>query len=262
MTESHTTSDDSGVAPEQGAAAVRWNQFGEEYDLPPFEGTPRTWLLASTGRSGSHYLGHLLTETGALGSPLEYLHPDHIARWEKRLGVDDFAGVLAHLHRYRTSPTGWFGIKAHWRQQFGRFAREPEMMAQLQIERYVSIRRRDRVAQAISMVMARQTKAWISFHKVRGEPEYDGDAIRKAMAGLDGEIQTWDRFFRQHDITPLIVEYEDLLADPVATVDHVLDWFGVQRQPGATPLTQQPARQANALNEEWKERFLRESGPA
>lgn len=252
---------DSTDAPAEktGTQEGRWNQFGSEYDLPPFEGDTRTWILASTGRSGSHYLGHLLTETGALGAPLEYLHPQHIERWQRRLGVDDLDGVLAYLHAHRTSPTGWFGIKAHWRNQFVRFAKDPELLRQLAVERYVSIRRRDRVAQAISMVMARQTKAWISFHTAKAEPEYDAEAIRKAIGGLDREVTTWDTFFADQGVSPLIVEYEDLESDPEGTVDGVLSWFGVERQPGVQPHAQQPARQANALNEEWKERFLAEA---
>jgi len=255
-----TDSTDASAGVEAASAKEgRWNQFGSEYDLPLFEGTPRTWVMASTGRSGSHYLGHLLTETGALGAPLEYLHPQHIERWQRRLGVDDLEGVLAYLHAHRTSPSGWFGIKAHWRNQFVRFVKDPDLLRELAVERYVSIRRRDRVAQAISMVMARQTRAWISFHTAKAEPQYDADAIRKAITGLDREVETWDAFFADHGVTPLIVEYEDLQTDPDGTVDRVLSWFDVERRTDAQPHAQQPARQANELNDEWKSRFLAES---
>ena len=47
-----------------------WTQFGSSYDYPCFESQPRTYLIASTPRSGSHYLGHKL------------MRPAHMAaRW-------------------------------------------------------------------------------------------------------------------------------------------------------------------------------------
>jgi LPS sulfotransferase NodH len=91
-----------------------WDQFGAAYDLAPYDGWPATYLIASTPRSGSHYLGHLLFETGLFGSPLEYLHPAHLATWQDRLGTRDVASTLRALFRRRTSASGWFGIKAHW----------------------------------------------------------------------------------------------------------------------------------------------------
>ncbi|WP_028656279.1 Stf0 family sulfotransferase [Nocardioides sp. J54] len=243
---------DDATAP---ATAERWDQFGAAYDLPEFEGTPRTWLMASTGRSGSHYLGHLLTETGALGAPLEYLHPTHGKEWCRRLGVETFEEVLVHLYRHRTSPTGWWGTKAHW-PQFRRFAEQPALLDALHFERYVQIRRRDVVAQGISLAIARQTKAWISFQRSDVEPEYDAGKIRDAIATLERQNALWDDYFAQNGITPLRVEYEDLLADTVGTVNRVLEWFGVERQPGAEPLVQPPQRQADQVNEDWKARFL------
>jgi LPS sulfotransferase NodH len=51
---------------------TNWNQFGAAYDFPDFSGAFRNYLIASTPRCGSHYLGHLLRATGRLGSPLEF----------------------------------------------------------------------------------------------------------------------------------------------------------------------------------------------
>lgn len=256
MTEKTDGSDSA--APTTGDQEAAWDQFGTEYDLPRFEGTPRTWMLASTARSGSHYLGHLLAETGALGAPLEYLGTEHVKRWKKKLEVDDFADVLEYLHAHRTAPTGWFGVKAHW-FQFARFATSQRLRDLLQVERYVVIRRQDRLAQAISLVMARQTKAWISFREAKREPRYDADAIREAMATVEHQVQMWDAYFTQYGVTPLVVEYEELLTDAPGTVDRVLQWFEVEPQPGTTRPLQRPARQANAINQEWERRFLAES---
>jgi len=148
---------------------AQWDQFGQDYDHPPFEGTPRLYLIASTPRSGSHFLGHQLLQTGALGSPLEYFHKPHLERWAAEFGTTDFPSTMARLYARRTSPSGWFGAKAHW-TQFIPIAQRPNLLSFLGIQTYIEIVRRDRIAQAISFVIAQQTKAWISFHDQQGEP--------------------------------------------------------------------------------------------
>jgi len=231
----------------------RWDQFGADYDHPPFTGKPRLYLIASTPRSGSHFLGHSLLETGALGSPLEYFHPQHLRKWQAMLGTKDFLSTMSRLVSRRTSPSGWFGVKAHW-QQFAPIAGNPALLRFLNIETYIEIVRRDRVAQAISYVIAQQTQAWISFHDTKAEPRYDFAAIRAAADALDQSIAAWRGFFAEQGITPLTVEYEDLTANPAAVVDRILAHCGVSRI-GAEPRWQ-PRRQASDINARWQERYL------
>lgn len=231
----------------------RWDQFGGDYDHAPFIGTPRLYLIASTPRSGSHFLGHSLLETGALGSPLEYFHPQHLRRWMEILGTKDFKATMARLVARRTSPSGWFGVKAHW-QQFAPIAGNEAVLRFLGIETYIEIRRRDRIAQAISYVIAQQTQAWISFHDSKAEPRYDFGAIRKAAEVLDQSVADWRNFFDAQGITPLTVEYEDLTTDPATAVDRIMAHCGVSRT-GAEPRWQ-PRRQASDINARWQERYL------
>jgi len=231
----------------------RWDQFGSDYDQPPFAGNPRLYLIASTPRSGSHFLGHLLMETGALGSPLEYFLPQHLRRWMELLGTKDFKTTMARLVARRTSPTGWFGAKAHW-EQFAPIAGNDALLRFLRIETYIEIRRRDRVAQAISYVIAKQTDAWISFQHSTAEPRYDFDAIRRVVKAIDQSIAHWQCFFEAQGITPVTVEYEELTADPAAIVDRIMAHCGVSRR-GAEPRWQ-PRRQASNINARWQERYL------
>lgn len=230
----------------------RWDQFGADYDHAPFAGTPRLYLIASTPRSGSHFLGHSLLETGALGSPLEYFHPQHLRRWAELFGTTDFRSTMSRIVARRTSPSGWFGVKAHW-QQFAPIAENDGLLKFLGIETYIEIKRRDRIAQAISLVIAQQTNAWISFHDSKAEPRYDFDAIRKAMDGLDQGVAGWEAFFQANGITPLTIHYEDLTADPGATVDGILRHCGVSRAGDAPRWL--PRRQASDINARWQERY-------
>jgi LPS sulfotransferase NodH len=234
-----------------------WDQFGSEYDQPPFHGTPRTYVIASLPRSGSHMLGHLLHGTGQLGSPLEYVHPRHLAKWQDLLDQPTPAAALRAVMARRTSPSGWFGVKAHWKQYAG-VLEDPDVMEVLDVQDWIRITRADKVAQAVSLVIAQQTKAWISFHEAKKEPTYDFDAIAKGVRAFERQESSWDAYFTEHALTPHVVVYEDMLADPARTVADVCTRLDVPvpatlPEPGTT-------RQATAVNARWRERYLEESG--
>lgn len=231
-----------------------WDQFGPRYDHPPFDGTPRTYLIASTPRSGSHYLGHLLFETGALGSPLEYFHPQHFVKWQKKFEARTVENVLHGLFRCRTSPSGWFGVKAHW-PQFVRFAESDDRPNIVNFDKYIQISRRDQIEQAISLVLARQTKAWISFNNAQSEPKYDFNAIRDAVAEINTETSRWNEYFNAHGIQPIAVSYETLLDDPANIVKMICSLFGVKNTEISRKSQRMPQSQSSHLNREWRQRF-------
>lgn len=230
-----------------------WDQFGQDYDHPLFEGNPRLYLIASTPRCGSHYLGHLLLQTGSLGSPLEYFNSPHLRKWQEQFGTPNFASTMAALYRRRTSPSGWFGVKAHW-DQFEPIAQHESLRSFLNIETYIEIIRRDRIAQAISLAIAQQTQAFISFHRAQGEPHYDFTTIRRMVEALDRHVGLWRSFFATAGITPLTVDYEDLTSNPEAAIERIMAHFGVTRV-NAGPRWQ-PERQTSDLNARWQERYL------
>jgi len=233
-----------------------WDQFGPDYDQPTYEGRSRTYVIASMPRSGSHMLGHLLHATGQLGSPLEYVHRRHLATWQKTLGEPTRTATLRAIMRRRTSPSGWFGVKTHW-PQFQAVLEDAELFAALDVQEWIRITRSDRVAQAVSLVIAQQTQAWISFHEARREPEYDFDAIAAAVRNLAEQESAWDAYFAEQGIEPLTVVYEEMLDDPAAVVTTVCARLGVSMP---RPVSRsQTARQATGVNAEWRHRFLAES---
>ena len=234
-----------------------WDQFGPEYDLPPFGGRARTYVIASTRRSGSHMLGHLMLATGRLGSPLEYLQPSNLGAWQERLGTDSPAATVRALMARRSSADGWFGVKAHWPHVEAALA-DPELVAALDVRDWVRIVRRDKVAQAVSLVIAGQTGAWISFVRARRRPEYDRDAVASALRSVHAADAAWDQFFAASSADPYVVVYEELLADPDAVLAGVCERLGV---PAPTePVRAATERQATDVNEEWRARFLAETG--
>ena len=102
---------------EAGAPHVLIDRFFDTtYDFPRVNSKPAVYLIASTPRSGSHYISHLLFATKYLGAPLEYLSAANFRRWSQIAGSEDPARVLEEIMARRTSPNGWFGVQTHWYQ--------------------------------------------------------------------------------------------------------------------------------------------------
>lgn len=236
-----------------------WDQFEASFDFPEFSGIPQCYVIASSGRTGSHLLAALLFDTGLMGAPFEYLHPKHSAVWQERLAVSgSVADVLRALVRRRTSPNGVFGVKAHW-PQFQPLLKVglPDFMKQAH---YIRITRRDRIAQAVSMEIARQTGAWISHHVQKATPIYCGDSIRKTLADLESEDAAWSDYFAASGIEPVRVLYEDLIADSRSNVAMILARLGLVAHACRESPPHAPKRQATAVNEDWISRFLADYG--
>ena len=147
---------------------------GPDFDLSASPAPPRSYVIASTPRTGSTLLCRGLWDTGLVGAPKEYFNPTQLRDWEVRLGAFPsrlwhfplrgparvFAGrrgwtrerLAAHWQRVRTrrsGANGWCGLKLH------RHHREL-LLAGIELEellgdlRWIRIRRRDRLAQAVS----------------------------------------------------------------------------------------------------------------
>jgi LPS sulfotransferase NodH len=97
---------------------MAWSEYDPRYDLPAYVGTPRTYLIATTQRTGSHMLAHLLGARGDVGVPFEYLNDYRSSLELTRRGIANTESaqlaLLQEMGVRRTGSSGWFGIKAHW----------------------------------------------------------------------------------------------------------------------------------------------------
>jgi LPS sulfotransferase NodH len=231
---------------------AKWNPFDSECDFPRYAGRPaHQYLIASSQRSGSYLLSYLLRETGQLGFPLEYLHPEHAPMWRQRFDVGSMNEVILKLFEWRTSPNGWFGIKAHWPHYV--WARKQGVDDVLRLGRFIRMERKDRLAQAVSLALARKTGAWVSLQQNGAAPPYDSAAIAGALDTLDRHSRAWDEWARSNGIEPIHILYEDLVADPLGVVNRVLDEFGLDQVDELPPVPLK--KQASAVNGEWIRRY-------
>lgn len=208
-----------------------WSEYSAVYDLPDHSGSAQTYLLATTQRTGSHYLAYLLAQIGTVGVPFEYLnaHRNELELMARGWPVDKAAELrlIAETRRRRTGSGGWFGTKAHWHTWESRMA-DPAVMEIIQPVRFIALSRVDRVAQAVSLAIAEQTNVWVnSSRDVSLCPTYSKSHIDSAMARLASETDAWERYFAHRSAEVLRLDYEGLVAKPSEAVDAVVAHLGV-----------------------------------
>ncbi|HKY13586.1 MAG TPA: Stf0 family sulfotransferase [Microthrixaceae bacterium] len=253
-----------------------------------------SYLVCATQRSGSTLLCELLKGTEVAGvpdeffeglrstglprQPRQYFEDPSVADIAARLAESDpgrpdqpgdFEGWFSYALQRGTSRNGVFGAKMMWNyfDDFReRIAELPglegltfrraldEVFPQLHI---VFVRRRDKVAQAVSLWKAIQTQQWRNELGPSENPhlaEYDYRAIKHLVSQLHLWDSRWEDWFHATGREPIRVIYEEFVASRAATVGRVLDALGIDppepdHQHG--PMT----RQFDDLSRDWVARF-------
>ena len=226
-------------------------------------------LLCSLPRVGSTLFCDLLQSTGVVGYPGEwFLYPERDRLW-REWGVKSHDEYLDRVLALGTSSNGVFATKLMWGHlgEFLLYARRAcddfasgdltAIERLLPAPRFVWLRRRDVVAQAVSWAKALQTGEWRTGLVGDGEAAYD-------LAQIDWivhQIQVWDaawgRWFQAQGVDPEVVWYEDLSANPRNAVQRVLAYLKLETPAGAVVVPASDLRkQADAVNEQWIARYL------
>lgn len=233
-----------------------------------------SYLLCATPRSGSTLLCGLLESSGVAGHPASYFDRRildvNAASWQVARPADgriDEAYVRQTLIAGRT-PNGVFGgrVMAVTRPELvddlaaassGPTADLDLLTEHLGRLRFVHLRRRDVVAQAVSWAKSEQTHFWHPGEEIAPgaqDPHYDEDLIGQLVTKIEKFETQWTTWFAAQDIRPLEVAYEDLAADPVGVAHAVLDYLGLELPPDGS-IEVRARRQADQINEEWVSRF-------
>lgn len=238
-----------------------------KFDFPPRSGSPeRSYMIASVPRTGSTYLSHLLWRTGCLGAPLEYLNFDPAGPYFfAAASRENQSWLWDSVVRRRTSPNGVFGVKCFPSQlqtlQEGNPHLLQQVMALLTSEgaraKVVLLKRADRDAHAISFARAILSGVWRKEQEAAGktEVEFSRIAVERARQTLDGQESAWTEMLGELGIEPLLLSYEDVVADPQASVRAVADYVGAVLDPGAAVDIPSVERQAEADSRAWAERY-------
>lgn len=236
---------------------------------------PGALIICATPRSGTTLLCDLLAETGVTGRPNSFYRAQSVTHFANQFGVADGPDFE---RRYLTAiiaegrgETDLFSMRVMWPSL-------PEISAKLSTlfpnettdasrmaaafgsPLYLSVTRKDKVAQVISRIKAEQSGLWhrAANGRVREQggtyraPHYDRAAIHASIAETSAHEGEWRMWFAREDITPLELSYEDLSADSVGAIRRLL--IALHRDPSAADqVAPRTARLADATNAEWAE---------
>ncbi|MEV0158370.1 Stf0 family sulfotransferase [Micromonospora sp. NPDC050686] len=237
-----------------------------------------SYLICATPRTGSTLLCGLLESSGVAGHPASYFNRKTLAHYADAWGLAGTHGdqinagfVEAALAVGRTSnqifggrvmaetlPELVDGLAASTREAvstdldlltryFGRL-------------KFIHLKRGDIVGQAVSWAKAQQTKFYHPHEGVVGsgaqEPVYDQELITRLVTTIEHAETEWTVWFSDQGLAPLEVTYEELASDPLGTAGRALEYLGLHLPVGQR-LVIGHQRQADAVNAEWVEKFVR-----
>jgi len=188
-----------------------------------------------------------------------------------------YEDYLAWALEEGTTPNGVFGAKVMWgyfngfvtglrwavpgRQRLSVCELAPSVFPEL---RYLSVTRRDKVRQAVSLWRALQSWSWSSDAGVALD---EADRLRYSAAAIDylvRDIQAhedeWQGYFRECGVQPYTVVYEDFVQNYEGTIRDILRHVGAPEAETAVIAQPRLRPQSDGLSRSWAEWYLAETG--
>ena len=262
-----------------------------------------SYLVCATQRSGSTLLCELLRATDVAGVPDEYferLRETGLARQPRQYFEDpsvqdiaerltptvpghpeqpgEFESWFPYVLQRGTTLNGVFGAKMMWNyldefklrmaelQGLGNLSFNERLDAVFPRLKIIFMRRRDKVAQAVSLWKAIQTQQWRTESESDSEQveaeeapgvEYDYRAIEYLLNELHRWDARWEEWFHATGREPIRVFYDEFTVSRAATIGRVLDALGID--PPAPEGKKPMRRQADDRSRDWVARFRADS---
>ncbi len=234
------------------------DQFESKYDLPFVERPKKVLIIASTGRSGSHMLGHTLHKTEKFGFPLEYANPANLVKWKEILGTSDNIKTFKKIQQRRTSPNGVFSIKIHYEHiiEFGGFNTIKELFPNAF---YILLSREDVLKQAISYAMACETGVWIAgMNPADNNPKYNYKLIDQSLRKIILDNSSWRYTLASNGMHYSEMTFEEISKDINKAIEKIAKLMNINLTASEIPNKAATKKQSNQLNAEWEKRYLAE----
>lgn len=212
------------------------------------------YVICATPRTGSSYLCEALANVPGAGAPGEWFGPSMIHKRAHEWGIGtpkstgdapDITSPSSYVDNVRTDAweNGALAIKVHWDQVEwcrNQLRIDPlDVVAKYSDVKYVRIYRKDIIAQTISSFIASATKVFSvragdpirpneEFENTEHvEPGYDFESLLMVLSHLASSEFGWTPYFDSTNVVPYELSYEQLDQDLTATVNRVLQHFGV-----------------------------------
>lgn len=230
-------------------------QSGDDIDIP--EGA-RFLFLCFTNRSGSNYLGNLLSASGITNSSDELFNADVVLETCFAHRLRSFQKYFSYIVGERSKGALFFAKVAA--EQLVLLVETGILDRIFHASHFALIHRSDKLGQAISLSIAEQTNQW-AWYLPSNVPveklQFSRSRIGEHLNDITRQEFFFWRFFGWNGIEPSSVHYEALVQEPQEVVNHFTGRLGLPQaliDPGRIELR----KQATALNEAWRTRFLSE----
>jgi LPS sulfotransferase NodH len=232
-----------------------------------------SYIVASVQRSGTHLLCSILRSTGIAGSAEEHFWSKPGETLEKRWGTPSRVAYVQHVLQQNTGADRVFGTVVMWSY----FDRMLQMLQEIpeykdlngaQLlgavfckPKYIWMRRRNHVEQAVSWAIACQTGVWTQKPEQKSQPraipKFDFKVIDEWCNRIAAHDEGWATYFRENQIEPLVLFYEDVVASHRAAAERVLNFLGLPFPPGLEIPRPAIEKQATRISGEWAASYLK-----
>ena len=207
----------------------------------------KTIIILSEQRSGSTYLSSLITASGKFGKCEESV--SSFIKNIKQVGLcnyDEFRKSLTVCKNYsfKVFPAH---LLAAEKKGCNDLILETIKHSDAHIFRLI---RNDKLAQAVSISIAQQTRSWTSRQSKKKEPKYDKDDIAACLFRVYLSEAFWDAYIFANKLNVKTLSYEELMSKGLP--DELVDLIGVDIVDSELYV------QRNELSEDFKERFLKD----
>jgi LPS sulfotransferase NodH len=199
-------------------------------------------IVCFTNRCGSTMVCSAMSRVGLAGRPngllnYEFLHCEALRGDTESVGVTSLQGYLQYCVDHYGSPSGSFTFKTSV-HQFNFLIELGYMETALAGAKVIWVRRRNVVAQAVSLWTALQDGRWTSLHDQPPAPSltYDEVGILQAARSIYEDNAWFEMLFDYHRISPITIWYEDYASDEAGLLAALAPHYSLSSPPGESAL--------------------------
>ncbi|HHP7230440.1 MAG TPA: Stf0 family sulfotransferase [Xenococcaceae cyanobacterium] len=192
-------------------------------------------------RSGSTFLCQLLAATESAGYPTEHFRKPAFTL--AKYCNFNYIRLLKFLMTHRVTLNGVFGTKfiSHFLHDFETLENSLEPIFTI-IDKYIYLVRKDEVAQAVSILLAQKTEVWhinnrnklLNYQEQLESITITDELIEEVNQKLHFIRQQQkyiDKILKIYQISPLIIEYENLVENVEENLQTILNYLEINYLP-------------------------------
>lgn len=212
-------------------------------------------IIAFIPRSGSNFLCDMMRSAG-VADPYEFYYPyefsDRVNYWGTiKWGQQIDKNIVTDEKKWFEYVVGGGSVKVGWHSHQVMLKESGDLFPPIK-KKYIYLRRRDKLRQAISWVRAEQSGQWSCFNKKRKECTYDRDAITQKILDIVDQETRWNNYFA--DVAHMELFYEDFDNN---TVNQIKEHYQIADDEGYWNTQRQPPVEYKIMRDDVSDQWVK-----